>query len=267
MRSHRSLLDRAVAVYNEGDLDGYVDLYTDDAVLTTPEGAYKGKGELRERFARELNALSDIRFDVLSYVEDDDSFADEFIFAGTHTGPLLMPDGTDLPATGRRVEIRGMEMVQVRAGRMTVDNLYYDNIALIAQLGLLPPSKTGHVELHAQLKIRPGRLETFKAGAAEMVRLARQHDTKTLRFDWYISDDGTRCEVHEVYADESGFFEHGQRIMQARAKLFADCLDVDGHHVTAFGDVPERIIEMANAHGNGLEHYEFLQGLQPTPAV
>jgi len=127
-----------------------------------------------------------------------------------------------------------------------------------------------HVELHAQLKIHPGRLEEFKAQTAEIVRLAQQHDTHTLRFDWYISDDGTRSEVHEVYEDEAAFFEHSQHIMQARAQLLNDAVDTaatDGHHVTAFGDVPQRIVDMANAHGSGLEHYTFLQGLQPAPAV
>lgn len=138
MHTHRPLLERAVAVYNDGDLDGYVDLYTDDAVLTTPEGAFKGKSELRERFARELNALSDIRFDIISYVEGGDMFADEFLLAGTHTGPLPLPDGNTLPATGHHVEIRGMEMVQVRDGRMVADNLYYDNAAVFTQLGILP---------------------------------------------------------------------------------------------------------------------------------
>jgi len=140
MQTYRALLDQAVAVYNDGNLDGYVDLYADDAVLATPEGTFKGKDELRERFARELNALSDIRFDVVSYVESGDTFADEFVLAGTHTGPLRMPTGTELPATGRRIEIRGMEMVQVRDGRMVVDSLYYDNVAVFVQLGLLPGS-------------------------------------------------------------------------------------------------------------------------------
>ena len=138
MSSNRDLLDRAVAVYNAGDLDGYVDLYTDDAVLTTPEGVFTGRSDIRDRFARELTALSDVEFRLLSYVEDENHFADEFVFAGTHTGPLLMPDGSQLPATGRRIEIKGMEMVIVRDGKMVVDNLYYDNVTLLVQLGLIP---------------------------------------------------------------------------------------------------------------------------------
>ena len=43
-----------------------------------------------------------------------------------------------------------------------------------------------HLELHAHLKIRPGQLEGFKAQAAELVRITRQQDTKTLRYDWFI---------------------------------------------------------------------------------
>lgn len=124
-----------------------------------------------------------------------------------------------------------------------------------------------HLELHAQLKIRPGQLDAFKERVTEIVRQARQLDTDTLRFDWYLSDDGTRCEVHEVYANEAAFFAHGQHIMQARATLFADAIDVDGHHVTAFGDLPPRIVDMANAHGNGIQHYTFLQGLERAPAI
>ena len=42
----------------------------------------------------------------------------------------------------KRVEIRGMEYVQVRDGKIVIDNLYYDNVALLAQLGLVPPGAT-----------------------------------------------------------------------------------------------------------------------------
>jgi predicted ester cyclase len=62
------------------------------------------------------------------------------VFVGTHTGPLVLPDGTELPPTGKRVEVKGMELVRVRDGKIVVDNLYYDNLAVAAQLGLLPQS-------------------------------------------------------------------------------------------------------------------------------
>ena len=68
----------------------------------------------------------------------DDAFADEWSFVATHTGPFALPDGNELPATGKRIELRGMELVEVRDGKIVVDNLYYDNMAVLAQLGLIP---------------------------------------------------------------------------------------------------------------------------------
>ena len=47
-------------------------------------------------------------------------------------------------------------------------------------------------EVTARLKIRDGELEGFKRQAAEMMRIAREKDTRTLRYDWFVSDDGTR---------------------------------------------------------------------------
>jgi predicted ester cyclase len=81
-----------------------------------------------------------IAWTVLSFVEQGDTFADEWSFVATHTGPFQLPDGTEFPATGNRVELRGMELVQVLDGKIVVDNLYYDNMAVLAQLGLVPES-------------------------------------------------------------------------------------------------------------------------------
>ena len=73
-----------------------------------------------------------------SFVEEGDAFCDEWTFAGTHARPLPLPDGSELPATGKRIEIKGMELVLVRDGEVIVNTLYYDNLAVAAQLGVLP---------------------------------------------------------------------------------------------------------------------------------
>ena len=36
------------------------------------------------------------------------------------------------------MEAEGIELVRIRDGKIVVDNLYYDNLAVAAQLGLLP---------------------------------------------------------------------------------------------------------------------------------
>ena len=53
-------------------------------------------------------------------------------------------------------------------------------------------------EATAHLKVRDGELDGFKRQAAEIMRLAREKDTKTLRYDWFLSDDGTECEVERA---------------------------------------------------------------------
>ena len=138
MSAYSELLDYYVERYNAGDLDAVMELYAEDAVQLMPEGIFQGRDAIRDRLAQELNGFTDVQWTVESFVEQGDSFADEWIFRGTHTAPFPLPDGTELPPTGKRIEIRGMEYVQMRDGKIVVDNLYYDNLGIAAQLGLLP---------------------------------------------------------------------------------------------------------------------------------
>ena len=140
MERYRSLLERYVELYNEGDLDGVMDLYAEDSSQLMPDGTFEGRSAIKDRLAKELASFSDIAHRYVSYVEQGDAFADEWVFVGTHTGPLVLPDGTELPPTGKRVEVKGMELVRMKDGKIVVDNLYYDNVAVAAQLGLLPQS-------------------------------------------------------------------------------------------------------------------------------
>jgi steroid delta-isomerase-like uncharacterized protein len=142
MLNNKEILDRYVEFYLERDLDGIMDLYAEDCVQGMPDGTFEGQRSIRERLERELDAFSDLEWGVVSFVDQDDAFCDEWYFIGNQTGPLLLPDGTELPPTGKRVELHGMEFVQVRDGKIVVDNLYYDNLTVVAQLGLMPQAAT-----------------------------------------------------------------------------------------------------------------------------
>ena len=132
MSANKKLLDRYVERYNAGDLDGVMDLYAEDAEQNMPDA-------IRDRLAQELIAFPDVNHVVRSFVEQGDAFCDEWTFAGTHTGSLLLPDGRELAPTGKRIEVRGMEYCRVNDdGKLTLDTLYYDNVDVLVQLGLLP---------------------------------------------------------------------------------------------------------------------------------
>ena len=140
--TNRELLDHYVERYNAGDLDGVMALYADDAVQGMPDGTFKGREVIRERLAMELAACPDVVHSVRSFVSDGDFFADEWTFAGTHTGPFVMPDGTEVPPTGKRLEVEGMEVVALRDGKIVLNTLYYDMLSVVAQMGLLPQPTT-----------------------------------------------------------------------------------------------------------------------------
>ena len=123
----------------------------------------------------------------------------------------------------------------------------------------------GHLELHAHLTIRPGQLEGFKAQAAEIMRITREQDTKTLRYDWFIKEDGTECEVHETYLNEQGLFEHNTHVLEARTILFRDF--AFDHQMTVFGDISQQLKDLSIKHAGGIAVYSFLQGFETAAAV
>jgi quinol monooxygenase YgiN len=123
----------------------------------------------------------------------------------------------------------------------------------------------GHLEVTAHLKIRPGQLDGFKMQAAEIMRQSREQDTQTLRYDWFISDDDTECEVHEAYLSEEGLIDHNSHVMAARAVLFEKY--AYDHHMCVFGEISEELRGLFDQHAGGVSSFSFLQGLETAAAV
>jgi quinol monooxygenase YgiN len=116
-------------------------------------------------------------------------------------------------------------------------------------------------EVTARLKIRDGELDGFKQQAAVMMRQTREQDTKTLRYDWFISDDGTQCEVREGYLDPDGLLEHAHHVNEAREKLFRDY--AYGHDMTIYGEPSPALAELIERLAGHVtfNRYALLQGL------
>ena len=110
-------------------------------------------------------------------------------------------------------------------------------------------------EVTARLKVRDGELEGFKQQAAEMMRQTREKDTKTLRYDWFLSDDGTACEVREGYVDADALLEHANNVGEARAKLFRDF--AYGHDMTIYGEPSPALAEAMEALAGVVQFNRF----------
>jgi quinol monooxygenase YgiN len=122
-----------------------------------------------------------------------------------------------------------------------------------------------NLEVVARLTIRPGQLEGFKAQAEEMMRLTRQLDSKTVRYDWFIDEDAMLCEVHEAYTAEEGLFEHSMHIMEPRAVMFEKY--ASGHRMSFFGSVSPQLIDIAHKYAEEAHMYLLFQGLEQHAGV
>ena len=122
------------------------------------------------------------------------------------------------------------------------------------------------LEVIARLKIRPGQLEEFKSQVAEILRVTREQDTHTLRCDWFIHQDGTECEVHELFPDEQGLIEHKMNTMEATAVLFRDY--AFDHHASIYGEVSQNFVNLVKERmGAAPAVFSFLQGLERAETV
>jgi quinol monooxygenase YgiN len=122
----------------------------------------------------------------------------------------------------------------------------------------------GHLEVIAHLKVRPGQLEGFKTQVAEMLRQTREKDTQTLRYDWFLNEDETECEVHEAYLSEEGLIEHNQHVVEARDALFRDY--AFDHRMSVYGEISQQLRDLFNKHAGGVNKFSFAQGLEQAAA-
>ena len=118
-------------------------------------------------------------------------------------------------------------------------------------------------EVTARVTIRDGQLDGFKRQAAEMMKRTKERDTKTLRYDWFLSNDGKECEVREGYVDADGLLEHAQHVFEARDKLFRDY--ADGHVMTLYGEPSPALAALMEKLEGAVtfKRYGFFQGLEP----
>jgi quinol monooxygenase YgiN len=128
-----------------------------------------------------------------------------------------------------------------------------------------PGGAIDHLQVIARMKVRPGQLEGFKTQAAEILRLAQDKDTQTLRYDWFLNKDQTECEVHEAYLREEGLIEHNQHVVAARDAWFRDY--AFDHRMSVYGEISPHLSDLFTKHAGGVSKFSFVQGLDQAAPV
>ncbi len=128
----------ALEAFNAHDERRMRACYGDDATLEAPGDVRIEGGDASVGYAMAwLNAFPDARLTVHERVVGGEWVVERFTFAGTHDATLHGPDG-DIPATHRRLEGRGAQMFRVKGDKIVEEHLYFDQVQVMTQLGLMP---------------------------------------------------------------------------------------------------------------------------------
>lgn len=138
MGQAREVMDRLTTAMDEKDKETLARCYAANAVAYTPdEGELTGRDSITEYLFHFWEAMPDVRYEHTESHEAGDVAIDEGYVVGTNTGPIRLPSGETLPATGKQVRVRSCDIAKVEAGEITSHQFYFDQMEFLGQLGLL----------------------------------------------------------------------------------------------------------------------------------
>jgi steroid delta-isomerase-like uncharacterized protein len=134
----RAPADVARAVFDavvRRDPDGIVEFggadYVDDFVAV---GEFRGREAIRAFFRETFAAFPDFAMTVERIVADDHSAVVQWHLSGTFSGGPFQ----GIRPTGRRVELRGVDVMEIAGGLIQRNTIYCDGASFARQIGLLP---------------------------------------------------------------------------------------------------------------------------------
>ena len=123
--------------FNRRDFDAYDDMFADDVAFESV-GGVSGTGVETVKFFDNIwvNAASDWNIEGIYHLRDGDRVVCHNRASGIHDGTLLLPDESEVPATGNKVDAKYFASFEVRDGKIVSELIYFDRIILVEQLRL-----------------------------------------------------------------------------------------------------------------------------------
>jgi steroid delta-isomerase-like uncharacterized protein len=133
----QAFIDRYNAAWNAHDVEAIVSMHTEDSVFENHVTGDVNVG--RDAIGRAVSGIfavfPDLNFETRRAYLRDDLVVQEWTARGTHEGAMTR-SGIEVPATGRKVEYKGMDVIPIRDGLVARKDVYSDSVTLLRQLGL-----------------------------------------------------------------------------------------------------------------------------------
>jgi predicted ester cyclase len=142
MADAREIGARFVEAFNAHDETRMRELNAENAVVEAPGDVRIEGGEATTQYAMAwITAFPDARLSMHNELVAGDWVVQEGTFEGTHEGTLSSPVG-DIPATHKQLKGRCVQIFRVEGDVITDTRLYFDQVQLMTQLGLMPEMTT-----------------------------------------------------------------------------------------------------------------------------
>ena len=139
MADPKGVTDRGLQAWRSRDAEGFAACYAEDATIAAPGGVeLRGPDGAKQFFAMWNEAVPDNEIAITNEYVSGSVVVQEGVFSGTHTGGLMTPTGEVIPATGRSVSAPYVDIFETDGDRITSERLYFDQVELLTQLGLMP---------------------------------------------------------------------------------------------------------------------------------
>jgi predicted ester cyclase len=132
-------IDGAVETVNARDWEGYGALFSDGVAMRFPgaiDGSVSGRAARVAFVEGIIRAFPDGQIRRVRVFGAGDWGCCQFEFAGTNTGPLGSPDGSETPPTGRPAAFPYCVVARFEDGLIVEFDEYFDRLEMLAQLGL-----------------------------------------------------------------------------------------------------------------------------------
>jgi glyoxylase-like metal-dependent hydrolase (beta-lactamase superfamily II)/predicted ester cyclase len=235
------------------------------------QGLFIGPDGVRELIGSLVEAIPDLKVEIVSTTSEDERCALQWRFSGTFAGPGSF---NGVAPTGHRLELEGVDILTVRDGLIHSNDAFTDTMAVPRQLGMMPPLGSGAEQRMMGAFNVKTRVTDGLMGAGEAKLVAEGV--------WVVQGQPGRCNVYfiENTGPEGGvtMFDAGARTMtrsvaRAGARLGGITQIVLGHgHTDHRGTAPGLGVpvvchpkEVQDAEGSGGWRYwpADLAGLPP----
>ena len=134
------VMRRRIAATNSKDFAAWEALHGPGACRTTPQGSLCGRAAMRAALEALTAAFPDYALELVEASGGGDRLAVRMHASGTHSGTLILSDGTAVPPTGRHIDQDWVALVTFDTeGRIERIDEFYDEFVLLLQLGLAQP--------------------------------------------------------------------------------------------------------------------------------